>query len=131
MGGVRGGSVSRYILPLFPITEAFALTTDVIAEESTDDEVMLWRQTCKRLIHDDADSVEALLLTEEYVDVGMPHPLYHVFYTLALEAIHGEVLIAGITGEEDHLPHTFLIFVNMIHQHLHIESLLNCFELFC
>ena len=41
--GYGGGSVSRYILPLFPIAEAFALATDVIAEESTDDEVVLWR----------------------------------------------------------------------------------------
>lgn len=116
---------------LLPVTETFTLATDVIAKQGTYDEIMFWRQTCERLIHDYADSIKALFLAKENVYVGMPYPLYDIFYALTFKSIYGKVLITSITGEENHLSNTFLIFINMIHQHLHIESLLNGLELFC
>jgi hypothetical protein len=119
------------LLSLFPLAESLALAADVISEKGTYDEVMFWRKTCKRLIYYYADSVKALLSSEEDVDIGVAHSLDDVFYVLTLKAIDCKVLITGITGEENHLSHTLLVFINMIHQHLHIESLLNCFELFC
>ena len=125
--GLRGWVLLCYFFPLLSLAKTFTLAADVISEKGTYDEVMFWRKTCKRLIYYYADSVKALLPSEEDVDVGITNPLYDILYVLTLKTVDCKVLIAGIAGEEDHLSHTFLIFINMIHQHLHIESLLNCF----
>ena len=118
------------MLSLFPLAESLALAADIISEKGTDYEIVFWGKTSKRLIHYYADSVKALLSPKEDIYVAVTHPLYDIFNILTLKSIDGKVFITGITGEENHLSHTFFIFINMIHQHLHIESLLNGFKLF-
>ena len=57
------------LLSLFPLAESLALATDVISEKGTDDEIVFWGKAYKRLIHYYTDSVKALFLSEEDVDV--------------------------------------------------------------
>ncbi len=57
------------LLSLFPLAESLALATDVISEKGTDDEIVFWGKTYKRLIDYYSDSVKALFLSEEDIDV--------------------------------------------------------------
>jgi hypothetical protein len=57
------------LLSLFPLAESLALATDVISEKGTDDEIVFWGKAYKRLIHYYTDSVKALFLSEEDIDV--------------------------------------------------------------
>jgi hypothetical protein len=57
------------LLSLFPLAESLALATDVISEKGTDDEIVFWGKAYKRFIHYYTDSVKALFLSEEDIDV--------------------------------------------------------------
>ena len=112
------------ILPetlLVALTLAIALTlcTDVVAKHGSEDEVLFGRQLIERTGNEQTDGIETFATTEIDVHVLFASWLHHVVYRLAAQTMAGLLLETAVAGEEYHPSHTFLIFINMVHQYLH------------
>ena len=113
-------SVLAISAPSLTFTVPFALCTDVVAEHGAEDEVFLGRQLVKRTGDKQTDGIETFAATEVDVHVLLASGLHHIVYRLAAQAMAGLLLEPAVTGEEYHPAHTFLIFIDMIHQHSHL-----------
>ena len=107
---------------LFPLTVALTLGTNVVAKHGTEDEVFLGRETVQRTVDHQADGIHARLLSEEKVDAVVVYRLYNIVDMLVLQTGDGKSLIPFVTGEQHHLPHAFLIFVDVVHENLQVDG---------
>ena len=101
-------------------TIAFTLCTDIVAEHGAEDEVLLGRQLVERTGDEQADGIETLAATKVHIDVILACGLQYVVYRLVAQATTCLLLETAVAGEEYHPAYTFLIFVDMIHQHAHL-----------
>ena len=108
-------------------TVALTLGTDVVAEHGSKDKVLFWSQFIQRTGDEQTDGIETLLATEIDVDILLACGLHHVVDGLAAQSIRGKSLETAVAGEEYHPAHTFLIFVDVIHQHPGLRP--SCFTL--
>lgn len=102
------------------LAEALALGTKVVTQHRAEYEVLLGRQLIERTRHDEADGVETLLTAEIEIEVVLARRLQHILDMLALQALRGILFIFLRTGEQNHLANTFLVFVDVVHQHFHL-----------
>ena len=101
-----------------PLAFAVTLTlgADVIAKHSSEDEILFGSQLIQWTGDKQADGIEALLATKIDVDILLASGLHHVVDRLAAQPVRGKSLETAVAGEENHPAHTFLIFINMVHQ---------------
>ena len=104
-----------------PLAFAVTLTlgADVIAKHSSEDEILFGSQLIQWTGDKQADGIEALLATKIDVDILLASGLHHVVDRLAAQPVRGKSLETAVAGEEYHPAHTFLIFIDVVHQHLH------------
>ena len=102
------------------LAEALALGTEVVTQHRAEYEVLLGRQLIERTRHDEADSVETFLTAEIEIEVVLARRLQHILDVLALQTLCGILFIFLRTGEQNHLANTFLVFVDVVHQHFHL-----------
>ena len=102
----------------FTFTVSLALCADVVAEHRTEDEVFLGRQLVKRTGDEQTDGIETLAAAKVDVDVLPAGRLHHIVDRLAAQALGGIRLETAVAREEYHPAHTFLIFVDVVHQDL-------------
>ena len=105
--------------PSLTFTIPFALCTDVVAEHGSKDEVLFRCQLIQWTGYKQTDSIETFAATEIDVHVLFASGLHHVVYRLAAQTMAGLLLETAVAGEEYHPSHTFLIFIDMVHQYLH------------
>ena len=99
-------------------TVSLTLGTDVVAKHSSKDKVLFWSEFIQRTGDKQTDGVETLLATKIDVDILLACGLHHVVDGLAAQSIRGKSLETAIAGEEYHPAHTFLIFIDVIHENL-------------
>lgn len=104
---------------LLALTVSFALCTDIVAEHGTKNEVLLGRQLVERTGDKQTYGIETLPATEIDIYVLLASRLNHVVYRLAGESLAGLLFETTVAGEEYHPAHTFLIFIDMVHQNFH------------
>ena len=102
------------------LAEALALGTKVVTQHRAEYEILLGRQLVERTRHDEADGVETLLTAEIEIEVVLARRLQHILDVLALQTLCGILFIFLRTGEKNHLANTFLVFVDVVHQHFHL-----------
>ena len=102
------------------LAEALALGTKVVTQHRAEYEVLLGRQFIERTRHDEADGVETFLTAEIEIEVVLARRLQHILDVLALQTLCGILFIFLRTGEKNHLANTFLVFVDVVHQHFHL-----------
>ena len=103
------------------LTFAVSLTlgTDVVAKHGPKDKVLFGSQLIQRTGDEQTDGIETLLATKIDVDILLACGLHHVVDGLAAQTVRGKSLETAVAGEEYHSAHTFLIFVDVVHQYLH------------
>ena len=102
------------------LAEALTLGTKVVTQHRAEYEVLLGRQLIERTRHDEADGVETFLTAEIEIEVVLARRLQHILDVLALQTLCGILFIFLRTGEQNHLANTFLVFVDVVHQHFHL-----------
>lgn len=111
------------MLAFIALTFTFAVTltlgTDVVAEHGPKDKILFGSQFIQRTGDEQTDGIETLLATKIDVDILFASGLHHVVDGLAAQPVGGKSLETAVAGEEYHPAHTFLVFINVIHQHLH------------
>ena len=101
-------------------TVSLALRADVVAEHRAEHEVFFGREQVERSCLNHAYGVKALLSAELQVQAVVANGLYDVFYVLAFQSAYGKVLVFLVEREEHHTAHSLLVFVDMVHQNLHV-----------
>ena len=103
------------------LTFAISLTlgTDVVAKHGSKDKVLFGSQFIQRTCDEQTDGIETFLTTKIDVDILLASGLHHVVDGLAAQSIGGKSLETAVAGKQYHPAHTFLIFIDMVHQHLH------------
>ena len=99
-------------------TVSLTLGTDVVAKHGSKDEVLFWSEFIQRTGNKQTDGIETLLATKVNVDILLACGLHHIVDGLTAQPIGGKRLETAVAGEEYHPAHTFLIFIDVIHQHL-------------
>lgn len=99
---------------------ALALHAYVIAQKCAEDEVFLGRQLVERLVDYQSYGVEAFASAEIQVEHVTVDWLHDVVDALTLKSAEGKVGIFSVEREQHHVAHTFLVFVYMVHENLHI-----------
>ena len=97
---------------------SFTLGADVVAEHGSKDKVLFWSQFIQRTGDEQTDGIETLLATKVDVDILLACGLHNVVDGLAAQSIRGKRLETAVAGEEYHPAHTFLIFIDVVHQNL-------------
>ena len=104
--------------PALALAVSLTLGADVVAKHGSKDEVLFGSQLIQRTGDEKTDGIEALLATEIHIDILLASGLHHIVDRLATQTVRGKCLETAIACEEYHPAHTFLIFINMVHQHL-------------
>ena len=119
------------MLTSIALTLAFAITltlgTDVVAKHGSEDKVLFGSQLIQRTGDKQTDGIEALTATEIDVDILLASGLHHVVDGLTTQTVRGKSLETAVAGEENHPAHTFLIFIDMVHQNPGLRP--SCFTL--
>ena len=102
----------------FAFTVALALRTDIVAQHSTKDKILLRRKLIQRSGNDEFDGLHTLPTPEIHVHVLPANRLKYIRNTLTLQPLYGLITILFITGKEHHAAHPLLQLVDMVHQHL-------------
>ena len=100
------------------LTIAFTLGTEVITEHRAEDKVLFWCELVKRASDNQSDSIETFLATKVEIEVVLSCRLHHKINVLTTESLSNKRFIFFRAGEQDHLAHTFLVFVDMIGKNL-------------
>ena len=103
-------------LALLTLAVPFTLCAEVVAEHGSEDEVLFGRQLIERTRNEQTDGIETFAATEIDVHVLFASGLHHIVYRLAAQTMAGLLLETAVAGEEYHSTHTFLIFIDVIHQ---------------
>ena len=107
-----------FALALFTFAVPFALCADIIAEHGSENEVLLWRKLVQRTSDDEPDGLQTLTPPEIYVQVLLSGRLQHIWNTLPLQSLYSQFTVLFVAGEQHHVAHTFMQFVDVVHQHL-------------
>ena len=99
-------------------TESLTLCTEVIAQHRTQDEVLLGSQFVERTGDDEANGVETFLAPDIEVQVVLARRLKHKVHVLTAKPFGGTGFILFRTGEQHHLAHPLLEFVDVVRKHL-------------
>ena len=102
------------------LTIPLALCANVIAQHRTEHEILLRSEQIEGARYNHAYGVEALLAAKVKVQTVVANGLDHVFDVLAFQTAYGEVLILLVEGEQHHSAHSLLVFVDVVHQNLHV-----------
>ena len=105
-------------LALFTLAVAFALCAEVVAEHGAEDEVLFGCELVQRTGNDEPDGFQTFAPSEIYVQVLLSCGLEHIRNALTLQSFNGLLTIFLITGEQHHVAHTFMQFVDVVHQNL-------------
>ena len=102
----------------FSLAVPLALGTDIISEHGAKDKILFGRELVQWAGHDETDGFQAFLAPKIHVQVLLSGRLQQVWNTLTLQPFNGLLTILFITGEQHHVAHTFVQFVDVVHQHL-------------
>jgi len=108
------------------LTISFALCTEVVAEHGTEDKVLFGCELVQRTGDDEPYGLQTLAPSEVHIQVLLACGLQHVGDALALQSLYGLLTIFLITGEQHHLSHALIQFVDVVHQHLHFSRNCSC-----
>lgn len=106
---------------IFALTVSLALSTNIVAKEGSEDEILFGSELIERTAHDVAYCLQTFGLTKIKVQTVVAHRLDEIPDTLVLQSRDGKLLVFLVEGEEHHLAYTLLILINMVHEHLHIH----------
>ena len=106
----------------FTLTIPFALCAEVVAEHGTEDKVLFGCELVQRTGDDESDGFQTLATPEIHVQVLLASGLEHIRDTLTFQPFNGQFAIFLITGEEHHLAHALIQFVDVVHQYLHLRG---------
>ena len=112
-------------LPL-TLTISFALCADVVAEHGAEDEVLFGRELVQRTGDDEPNGLQTLSPPEIHVQILLPGWLQQVRDALTLQSLYSQFAVLLVAGEQHHLAHTFLQFVDVVHQHLEFHRSCCC-----
>ena len=107
-------------LALFTLAVAFALCAEVVAEHGAKNEVLFGRELVQRTGDDEPDGLQTLTPPEIQVQVLLSCGLQQVGNALTLQSLDSLFTIPLITGKQHHVAHTFIQFVDVVHQYLHL-----------
>ena len=93
----------------------------VVAQHRAKDEILLRCQLVQRTGDDESDSLQALAASEVHVEVFLTGRLKHVRDALTLQSLYGLITISFIAGEQHHLAHALLQFVDVVHQYFNFR----------
>ena len=99
---------------------ALTLGADIITQHGAEHEVLFGGEQIERARHHHAYGIETLLAPEVKIEAVVAHGLDDVVDVLALQTAPGKFLILLVEREEHHTAHSLLVFVDMVHQYLHI-----------
>ena len=102
------------------LTVPLALSAYIISKHSPEHKVLLRREQVERPCYNHAYSVKTLLSTEIQVKAVAAYRLDNVFDVLAFQSADCKILVLLVESEEYHTAHSLLIFVDMVHQNLHV-----------
>ena len=111
-------SVTLTFTTVFTLAVAFALCADVVAEHGAEDKILLRGELVQRTGDDEPDSLQTLAPSEIHVQILLSCGLQHVWDALTLQSFNGLLTIFLITGKQHHVAHTFVQFVDVVHQNL-------------
>ena len=106
----------------FTLTIPFALCAEVVAEHGTEDKVLFGCELVQRTGDDEPDGFQTFATPEIHVQVLLTSGLEHIRDTLTFQPFNGQFTIFLITGEEHHLAHALIQFVDVVHQYLHLRG---------
>ena len=106
--------------PCLPVTIQFTLRTDVISQHGSQDEILFRRQQIQRTIHHHTDSIDTFRFAEKQIDPFLINRLNDKTNTLTLQAAYSKCFILPVSCIKNHLPHTFLEFINMVQENLQL-----------
>jgi len=115
-------SLCPLALSALALAEALALHSYVVAEHGSEDEILFGRQFVERTGDDEPDGIETLSASEEQIQPIVAHGLKDIVDALTLQPTDGELLVFFVECEEHHAAHTFFIFVDVVHEHFHIDG---------
>ena len=92
-------AVAFTLASFFTLTIPFALCADVVAEHSSEDEVLFGRELVQRTGDDEPDGLQTLAPSEVHVQVLLSCGLQQIWNTLTLQSLYGQFTIPLVTGE--------------------------------
>ena len=104
----------------FAFAIALALHADVVAQHGTEHEILLGSELAQRACGYHAYGIEALLAPEVEVQTVVAYGLYDVRYVLPFQALYGKFFVFLVECEEHHAAYTFLVFIDVVHENLHV-----------
>ena len=109
-----------FTLALLTFAIPFALGAEVVAEHRPKDKILFGRELVQRTGDDEPDGFQTLAPSEIDIQVLLTCRLEHVRDTLTFQPFNGQFTIFLITGEEHHLAHALIQFVDVVHQYQHL-----------
>ena len=102
---------------LLPCAVSLTLYADVIAEHSTKDEILLWRQLMQRTSDKQADGIKTLTTSEIDVHVVTASRLHHIVNRLTHQPFARLLLIPAVASEQNHPAYSLFVLVYVVRQH--------------
>ena len=108
------------VASVLALTVSLALRADVIAKHCAEHEILFGSEQVERPCHNHAYSVETLLFAEIQIQSIVAYRLDDILDVLAFQSAYGKILVFLVESEEYHLAHSLLVFVDVVHQNLHV-----------
>ncbi len=96
------------------------LHAHIVTKQSAQDEILLWRKLVQRTSDEATHRVDALVSSEEEINVVLACRQYIVTYTLMGKALNGKVEILSVYRVENHSAYALLVLVNVVEQDLQV-----------
>ena len=106
----------------FPLAVPFALCAEVIAEHSSEDEIFFGCELVQRAGDNKPYGLQTLASSEIHVQILLSGRLQQVRNALTLQPLNGQLAILLVAGEQHHVTHTFIQFIDVVHQHLEFHG---------
>ena len=113
-------TVALSVASVLAFTITLALCADVVAEHCAEHEVFFRSEEVERSRYDHPYGVKTFLPSEIQIEAVTANRLDYVADVLALQPSYGELLIFSVEGEKHHTAHTLLVFIDVVHQNLHV-----------
>ena len=105
-------------LALLTLAVPFALCADVVAEHGAEYKILFGRELVQRTGDDKPDGLQTLAPSEIHVQVLLSGWLQQVGNALTLQSLYGQFAVLLVAGKQHHVAHTFMQFVDVVHQNL-------------
>ena len=115
-------SVALALTSVLTFAVAFALCANVVAEHGAKYKILFGRELVQWTCDDEPNGLQTLAPPEIHVQVLLASGLEHIRDTLTFQPFNGQFTIFLITGEEHHLAHALIQFVDVVHQYLHLRG---------